>query len=167
MFLTWYLSAKFLPKEVLRGYFSRIFEANPLVGGEFSFWGIFLSNFVIGFLGIQFMNLFLVRKVPGGLYILAIFWILYGVLLGTNSFLFAKSSVPFDLSVLWERTGFNELAAYTVGYEATRNWALWEQKGLWRADRLPDRKWKPRKQDIILWFAGLSLLILAMIREVS
>jgi len=61
----------------------------------------------------------------------------------------------------------NELVAYTVGYEATRNWALWEQQGLWRTYRLPDKKLKPRKQDMIFWFAGLFLLVLAMVREAN
>lgn len=167
MFLSWYLSARFLPNEVLHSYFSHIFEVNPITNGKFTFWGIFVSNFVIGFVGIQFMNLFKVKKIPGGLFILPLFWIIYGVLLGTNSFIYAKDSIPFSISVLWERTGFNELVAYTFGYVATYNWALWEQQSLWGAYRIPNKRWKPQKQDVIYWCIGLFLLVIAMIREMS
>ncbi len=112
------------------------------------------------------MNLFKVGKTPGGLYVLPVFWILYGLLLGTNSFVFAADPVPFSISVLWTRTGFTELLAYTLGYEASREWALWEQQGLWRVRRLPDKKWNPQAQDLAYWLAGLLLLILAVTREV-
>jgi len=166
MFGVWLLSATFLPEGILRGYFSRLFEIHPILRGQFTFWGTFLANFLVAFLGIQFMNLFKVGKTPGGLYVLPVFWILYGLLLGTNSFVFAADPVPFSISILWTRTGFNELLAYTLGYEASRNWALWEQRGLWRVRRLPDKKWNPQAQDLAYWLAGLLLLILAVTREV-
>jgi hypothetical protein len=164
LFATWVLSASFLPEGIFRPYFSRIFTARV---GEFNLTQVFLANFILPFLGIQFMNLFRVGKVPGGLYILPIFWVLYGVLLGTNSFVFAGQKVPISISVLWTRSGFTELLAYTAGYEATRDWALWEQEGLWRVRRLTDRKWHPQAQDWMYWIAGLLLLILATLREVQ
>jgi hypothetical protein len=112
------------------------------------------------------MNLFRVRKYPGGIYVLPIFWVIYGLLLGTNSFVFAGEPVPISLSVLWTRTGFNELLAYTFGYEASRNWALWKQEGLWRVSRLEGKSWNPQKQDFVYWGLGLILLILAVAREI-
>jgi len=164
MFAVWVLSASLLPEGIFRPYFSRLFAARV---GEFTFLRVFLANFLIPFLGIQFMNLFRVGKVPGGLYILPIFWILYGILLGTNSFVFAGQKVPISLSVLWTRTGFTELLAYTTGYEASREWAIWEQHGLWRVNRITDRKWKPAISDCIYWGAGLLLLVIAVAREVQ
>ncbi len=86
------------------------------------------------------MNLFRVGKYAGSLYVLPVFWSLYGLLLGTNSFVFAGQPVPFSITVLWTRTGFMELLAYTVGYEATKGWALWEQQGLWNVRRLTDKR---------------------------
>ena len=160
----WILSAFLLPEGIFRPYFSRLFAARV---GEFTFWRVFLANFLIPFLGIQFMNLFRVGKVPGGLYVLPIFWILYGVLLGTNSFVFAGDRVPLSISILWTRTGFTELLAYTAGYEASREWALWEQHGLWRVERLSDRKWKPSPSDLAYWSAGVLLLLVSAAREVQ
>jgi hypothetical protein len=163
MFSTWYLGATFLPSGVLRSFFSNRFLS---VAGEFTFWKVFLANLLLGFLGIQFMNLFRVGKHAGGLYILPMFWVIYGLLLGTNSFVFAGDPVPFSLAILWTRTGFSELLAYTFGYEASREWTLWEQAGLWAAPRLAERKWRPRAEDMAYWVAGFLLLIFAVAREV-
>lgn len=111
------------------------------------------------------MNLFRIKKNPGGLFILVEFWIIYGLLLGTNSFILINEPVPFSISVLWQHTGFNELVAYTIGYAASANWSLWDQQGIWRSYRISDKKWEPTKEDIIYWFIGLAVLIVAMVRE--
>jgi hypothetical protein len=164
MFSVWGLSASLLPEGIFRPFFSRLFAARV---GEFTFMRVFLANFILPFLGIQFMNLFRVGKIPGGLYILPIFWVLYGVLLGTNSFVFAGEKIPISISVIWARSGFTELLAYTAGYEASRGWALWEQKGLWRVKRLAEKEWQKFFFDWIYWVAGVLLLILATAREVQ
>jgi hypothetical protein len=73
MFGVWMLSASLLPEGIFRPYFSRLFTARV---GDLTFTRIFLANFILPFVGIQFMNLFRGGKVPGGLYILPVFWIL-------------------------------------------------------------------------------------------
>ncbi len=160
MYGTWLISKLLLPDGFLRPYFSRLFETRV---GELTFTKVLLAN-LFPFLGVQFMNLYQGRRWPGGLYILPIFWILYGVLLGTNSFVYAGQPIAFSTSILWTRTGFTELLAYTAGYEATREWALWE--GFWRTRRISGKKWNLRLQDWIYWGVGLLLLIIAAWREV-
>jgi hypothetical protein len=113
------------------------------------------------------MNLFRVGKRAGGLYVLPIFWLIYGLLLGTNSFVFAGTPVPLSLGVLWTRTGFGELVAYTLGYEASREWAIWRQEGVWSAPRLIADRRRPTAGDLAYWIAGLLLLIVAVAREVG
>ncbi len=113
------------------------------------------------------MNLFRVGRHTGGLYVLPAFWILYGLLLGTNSFVFADQPVAFSLTVLWTRTGFMELLAYTTGYEATKGWARWEQLGLWKVQRLAVGSGRPQASDWVYWVAALLLLIVAAAREVG
>lgn len=162
MFGTWYLSRAFLPEGILRGYFAKLFSIRA---GELTFWMVFLAN-LLPFFGIQFMNLFRVGKYAGGLYVLPVLWILVGVIYGTNSFVFAAEQVPFSISILWERTGFTELLAYTFGYEASRDWALWEQRGLWQVHRLGTRRWNLKVEDMAYWFAGLLLLVFSVAREV-
>ncbi|MCL7452009.1 MAG: hypothetical protein M8467_03065 [Anaerolineae bacterium] len=164
MYAAWGLTALLLPEGIFRSLFTRLFGARV---GEFTFARVFLANLILPFLGTQFMNLFRVGKVPGGLYVLPVFWLLYGVLLGTNSFVFAGARVPVSLSVLWTRTGFTELLAYTAGYEASRNWALWQQHGLTRVSRIEGKEWKPSLGDWAYWAGGLGLLIIAVAREVQ
>ena len=113
------------------------------------------------------MNLFRVGKYPGGIYVLPIFWILYGLLLGTNSFVFAGEPVPLSISVLWTRTGFNELLAYTLGYESSRDWALWKQQGLWKVNKLEGKTWNPQLDDLVYWTVGLVFLLIAVVRETA
>jgi hypothetical protein len=163
MYGAWVISATLLPQGVLRATFTRLFSARV---GEFTAWRILTAN-LVPFLGIQFMNLFRVRNRPGGLYILPLFWILYGVLLGTNSFVFAGPPVRLSLAVLWERSGLSEVLAYTAGYEATRGWARWEQDTPFGAQRRIADKWSPRRADWAFWLSGLLLLALAALREVS
>ncbi len=160
MYGAWLISKILLPEGLLRPYFSRLFETRV---GELTFTKILLAN-LFPFLGVQFMNLFRGRRWPGGLYILPIFWIVYGISLGTNSFVYAGQPVPLSLSVLWTRVGFTELIAYTAGYEATREWALWE--GFLKAQRIVGKKWNPQIQDWIYWGAGVLLLAFSAFREV-
>lgn len=162
MFASWYLSAIFLPQGILRAYFSRLFSSRV---GELTFSRVFVAN-LLPFFGIQFMNLFRVGKHPGGLYLLPIFWGLVGILYGTNSFVYATGPIPFSISVLWTRTAFNELLAYTLSYEASLEWAQWEQKGLWRVKQLTNQRWKPTSQDMLYWFGGVIFLVVAVWREV-
>jgi hypothetical protein len=162
MFVAWFVSAALLPEGVFRPYFSRLFAARV---GELTFTKIFLAN-LLPFLGIQFMNLFRVRRWAGGLYVLPVFWIIYGLLLGTNSFVFAGPPIPFSISILWARTGYMELLAYTAGYEASREWALWEQPGLGVRRRI-GKKWSPKIQDGVYWGVGVLLLVIAIMREVQ
>lgn len=163
MFGTWFFSSIALPQGILRPYFSHLFSDRV---GELTFIKVLLAN-LFPFIGIQFMNLFRVGKHAGGLYVLPIFWIIYGLLLGTNSFVFTDRPVAFSITVLWTRTGFMELLAYTTGYEATKGWTVWEQEGLWKVRRSIEKRWRLQVVDGVYWAAGLLLLIIAVAREVQ
>ncbi len=56
---TWYLSGRLLPAGLLRSFFVARFAD---VVGEFTFWKVFLANLAVGFLGVQFINLFRVGR---------------------------------------------------------------------------------------------------------
>jgi len=98
-----------MPEGLLRPYFSRLFETRM---GELTFSKILLAN-LFPFLGVQFMNLYRGRRWPGGLYILPVFWILYGVSLGTNSFVYAGHPTHISISILGTQMGFTELRLYS------------------------------------------------------
>lgn len=163
MFAAWWLSVRVLPQGILRPYLSRLFAERV---GELTFGKVLLAN-LVPFFGIQFMNLFRTGRHSGGLYVLPVLWTFYGVLLGTNSFVFAGRPIPFSIAVLWSRTGFTELLAYTASYEATKGWTLWEQQGLWKVRPLPGTRWRPEAADWAYWAAPAFLLAAAVAREVS
>lgn len=160
LYAAWIFSRLLLPEGLLRPYLSRLFTARV---GELIFVKILLAN-LLPFFGIQFMNLFRGSRWPGGLYILPVFWILYGLSLGTNSFVYAGQPVTLSISILWTRTGFTELLAYTMVYEASREWSIFQ--GFWQTQRIAGQKWHPQSQDWIYWGVGLFLLIIAAMREV-
>ncbi len=160
LYIAWIFSRLLLPEGLLRPYFTRLFTARV---GELTFAKILLAN-LLPFFGVQFLNLFRGSRWPGGLYMMPIFWIIYGLSLGTNSFVYASQPVPLSISILWTRTGFTELMAYTLGYEATREWSIFQ--GFWQSRRIAGKKWRPQSQDWIYWGMGLFLLTIAAVREV-
>ena len=161
MFTSWVISRAVLPQRFLAPYFSSLFLARV---GELAWWRIFLAN-ILPFLVIHFMNLYRVRGIPGGMYVLPIFWALLGVIYGTNSFIFPGQPIALSLSVVWQRTGVSELAAYTFGYEASRFWQLWE--GAWNPRRIPASRWAISRADSVFLIAGLLALLFSASRESS
>ena len=87
-------------------------------------------------------------------------------LIGTNSFVFAGPAVRVSLVVLWQRSGFTEMLAYTAGYQASRGWALWAQDSPFGAQWRIAGQWSPQRADWAYWLGGLLLLALAALREV-
>jgi hypothetical protein len=172
MYGAWILSACLLPEGLLQRFFVGRFSN---VVGEFTFWKVFLANLVVGFLGVQFMNLFRVGKHAGGLYVLPVFWLIFSAFstpdLGIGKPVLCAfctlSGSKFAASYLTLRRNISELVAYTLGYEASRGWAVWRQEGLCSAPRpLADRR-RPTAEDIAYWSAGLLLLVVAVTREVG
>jgi hypothetical protein len=159
MYLAWVLARIILPQELLRSYFTRLFSLRM---GKMSIPGILLAN-IVPFGAVVFMNLFKGKRLPGGALVIPIFWILYGLILGTNSFVYQGQPVNISIDVLWKRSGFTELLAYTAGFEASRRWALW--KGFFRSERIRGARWKPNWQDWIYLGMGLALLAISAVRE--
>ena len=81
--------------------------------------------------------------------------------------MFAAAPVPLSPDVLWTRTGFSEIVAYTLGYEASCRWAAWAQQNLWSAPRRIATWPRPTVELLAYWMAGLILLIAAVAREVG
>jgi hypothetical protein len=162
MFVIWLFSNHLLPQGIFRPLFLRLFSARVR---DSSFWPVLFAN-LLPFFGLQFMNLFQVNRSPGGLLILPIFWVILGLLYGTNSFVFAAEPIPFSSSVLWTRSGFNELLAYAFAFEASRPWAVWRQDGLFHSPRSNENRAQPTIEDFVYWIIGLVLLTIAVFREV-
>jgi hypothetical protein len=162
LYATWLVSRLVLPAGAFHELASGLVRVRL---GAVSMPTIVAAN-LLPFLGLQLMNLFDVRGRRGGVYLLVWFWVLYGILLGTNSFAVAGPPVPMGIDVIWSRSGFTELVAYAFADEASRKWRRWRQTGLFAAQRVPVPG-RPAGGDAAFEVAGVVLLLLAAWHEAT
>lgn len=122
LLLTWSFSFKALPEAVVRGG-SGAFYVPVKAGNEaLTFLRIFLWNLCVGCIPIAIGNLVRLKGVPLG-YLLAFYhWGIYGILLGTNSFVIPGPGrfLP-SLVTLFYGSGIYEISSYTLVSSATFN----------------------------------------------
>ncbi len=155
--ISWTLSYILLPEGFLRGK-TLAGLLNPRRDSPAAmFVHVGLWNLLFGYGGVIYMNRFRVDGLPAGYVITWMFWAFYGLLLGTNSFAFpgpAKYAPSFTL--LWGRSGFFEISAYTLAAAATARWCL---------DPIKRSKAWLSVEDIVALLLALGLLIFAVWRE--
>lgn len=96
-----------------------------------------------------------------------IIMILYGVLLGTNSFIDGDAKI-FPSMEFFTRAGFYELNAYVLIAAATAKLTMWNQTG-WLSGNLERvktrRSLKLKKTEVSVLIIGIVLLLIAAIIE--
>jgi hypothetical protein len=128
LLLTWIFSYRALPEGVVSGssgvYYAPIKAEDVTV----TFLRIFLWNLCVGCIPVAIGNFVRVKGIPLG-YLLAFYhWGMYGVLLGTNSFVIPGPSkfLP-SLTTLFYGSGIYEISSYTILSSAT--FSLYSQYG--------------------------------------
>lgn len=167
--LVWFLSYYFLPEGILRGRFLSAdlpLETSRVVS---TFLRIFATNLVVGVGLILVASLFLVGNIPMSYFVVGVHALLYGMLLGTNSFAIPAVGrfVP-SLSVAVGRSGAFEITAYIAVAAATQNLALWKQQSWinWHTDRISSpRNWTLTVLEKVLIIGAILLLAGANYRE--
>ena len=131
--LAWWFAYRWLPEGVLRGGTG----ASALPLERLSFWprllGIIAWNTLAAGLLVAGANRLQVRRLPLGFVPPLAYWLLYGLLLGSNSFATPLPARPApSLALALQRSGLLELTAYLLVAAATARWARWRQEGwLW------------------------------------
>ncbi len=94
---------------------------------------IFAWNLLVATGLIVFSSLFVVGRFPASYLLPWIICIVYGALLGTNSFAFPDPAGPTapTLAILWTRAGLREITAYLLIAAALANIYLWQQPSWW------------------------------------
>lgn len=165
----WWMGYTFLPEGVLRGH--TVAGMLPLerlggvvrVAAAISGWNALAATvFVAG------ANLLRVRQLPLGFVSTLVWWVLYGLMLGTNSFgtPLAERSEP-SLGILLSRAGIFELTAYVLVAAATAASARWSQEH-WLSG--PVRPLKPRPLELserFLLVLAAALIVGGALREAS
>jgi hypothetical protein len=147
LFLTWIFSFRVLPESVLRGSSGAYYVPVKAENTMETFARIFLWNIFLGCIPVVIGNLVRVKGVPLG-YVLAFYhWGIYGVLLGTNSFVIPGPGRFFpSLMTLFYGSGIYEISCYTFissatfslhdRYEDSTCDAAWVRKHGWGVLRL-------------------------------
>lgn len=122
LFIAWSLSYVSLPEGSARG--TVIVSYIPLTTEEVhsTFLRIFLYNLFVAAALIFIANLIRIKSLPLGYLVLFYHWILYGIFLGTNSFMIPSATKLFpSLQTLFNGSGIYEITSYTLIAAATCN----------------------------------------------
>lgn len=164
----WFLSFYLFPEGLMRD----TSLASKLAGSEISLSigkeviRLFIVNLLMS-AGIILFNLsFRINNIPLGYLIPPVWFLLYGLILGSNSFTFAMAErIAPSLSVLG-RSGLYELAAYTLITVSTYNISKFEIKALFKTN--PEKINKPivlLRQQYIGLIVALLILFISNIKE--
>ncbi len=164
----WFLSFYLFPEGLMRD----TSLASKLAGSDISvsvgkeLTRIFIINLIMSTMIVLFNFSFRVNNIPLGYLIPLIWFLLYGLILGSNSFTFAMAErIAPSLSVLG-RSGLYELAAYTLITVSTYNISRFEIKALFKTN--PEKINKPivlRRQQYIGLVLALFILFVSNIKE--
>jgi hypothetical protein len=164
----WFLSFYLFPEGLMRD----TSIASKLAGSDISvsigkeLIRIFIVNLTMGTVIILFNLSFRVNNIPLGYLIPPIWFLLYGLILGSNSFTFAMADrIAPSLSVLG-RSGLYELAAYTLITVSTYNISRFEIKALFKTN--PEKINEPivfQRQQYVGLIIALLLLFVSNIME--
>ena len=122
LFIAWSLSYVSLPEGSARG--TVIVSYIPLTTEEVNstFLRIFIYNLSVAAALIFIANLIRIKGLPLGYFVLFYHWILYGIFLGTNSFMIPSATRLFpSLTTLFHGSGIYEITSYTLIAAATYN----------------------------------------------
>jgi len=128
LFLTWALSFRSLPEGVIRGSSGAYYVPVKAQDTTMTFVRFFLWNIFVGCIPVAIGSLVRVKGIPLGYLLTFYHWGIYGVLLGTNSFVIpgAGKFIP-SLTTLFYGSGIYEITAYTLISSAT--FALYNRIG--------------------------------------
>ena len=164
LLVAWTFSFKALPESVARGGSGAFYVPVIAENEALTFARIFLWNLCIGCVPVAIGNLARLKGVPLGYVLVFYHWGMYGVLLGTNSFVIPGPGrfVP-SLMTLVYGSGIYEISSYTLISSATFNLhALHEEPGA-GSERTQKSKWRiPKLSKTELALIALAVLILAI-----
>jgi hypothetical protein len=164
LLLTWIFSFRALPESVARGsagvYYVPVKAENVMA----TFARIFLWNLIVSCIPVALGNLVRVKGVPLGYALTYYHWGMYGVLLGTNSFVIpGPARLLPSLVTLFYGSGIYEISSYTLISAATFNLhdrygdseedSVLARKGKWNLVRLS------KTELAVLVFAILMLAV--------
>lgn len=168
--VAWTASYYLLPEGVLRG--KLLGQGMPIETPQVitTFLRIFAINMLAGCGLVTLANLFRVGDTPLGYFPVMYHSVLYGVLLGTNSFgIPAPARFAPSLTTVLSRSGAFEITAYIAIAAATRGLVIWRQRSFldWRSGEQVGswQHWHLTWAEIAMIVGAILLLAAANYRE--
>ncbi len=166
--IAWFLSFYLLPEGVLRdtSFAAKLAgsDVSSSIGKELV--RIFAVNLFMGVLIVAFNFSFRINGIPLGYVIPPAWFLLYGLILGSNSFTLALTERVGPSFLVLQRSGLYELAAFTLITVATYNISRFEIKKLFVTN--PEKintSVKLQPQQFIGLIAALLILFFSNLRE--
>lgn len=164
----WFMGFHLLPEGVLRetSLASRMAGSGVSVSVGAELARIFVVNLLMATLIIIFNLSFRINNIPLGYLIPPVWFLLYGLILGSNSFTLAMSERIAPSFAVLSRSGLYELAAYTLITVSTYNISRFEIKALFKTN--PEKVDKPvmfLRQQYLGLIVALLILFISNIRE--
>ncbi len=167
-FASWLLSFHLFPEGIMRdtSLASKMAGSDISVSIEKELTRLFIVNLIMSAVIVLFNLSFRINNIPLGYLIPPVWFLLYGLILGSNSFTIAMTErIAPSLSVLG-RSGLYEMAAYTLIAVSTYNISRFEIKALFKTN--PEKINKPivfRSQQYIGLIVALLILLASNIIE--
>jgi hypothetical protein len=160
LFFTWFLSFRSLPESILKGSSAVYYVPVKAQDVDGTFMRIFLWNICVGCIPVAIGSLARVKGVPLGYFLAFYHWGMYGILLGTNSFVIPGfGKILPSLTTLFSGSGIYEITAYTLISAST--FALYYRVG--NASVTPDSSAHGKTFLLKLSKAELALIVLAIV----
>jgi hypothetical protein len=165
----WTASYYLLPEGILRGKLAGQYIPVETPYVITTFLRILGVNLLVGCGLVTLANLFRVGNVSLGYQIVTFHAVLYGILLGTNSFgIPAPARFAPSLTTVLNRSGAFEITAYIAIAAATRRLTIWRQRSWldWHSEQVGSwRAWQLNRAEIAVIFGAVLLLTAANYRE--
>jgi len=158
LFAAWSLSYRALPERIVEGKSAVYYVPIRTDETVTTFIRILVWNLAVGCIPIAVANLVSIKGFPFGYALSSYHWAMYGVLLGTNSFIIPGPGrfLP-SITTLLNGTGLYEIAAYALIASATYHLHLHEEKAKReKTSRL--RALKPSRSESILILLAITML---------
>jgi hypothetical protein len=166
-FLAWTVSYLILPQGVLRGKLPSTWLFGEDVDVLSTFLKIFITNFIIGGVIFSLCNLFRVGNVPLGYVAIWGQIIIFGMLKGTNSFIYPYETM-FASFIGFLRTGLWEFTAYILMTCSTIDLVIYRQES-WISNKVTKiRQWSDLKLSEVekrVYVLGILILLLSACLE--
>jgi hypothetical protein len=160
LFITWILSYRALPEGAVQGKLGVYYVPIKTEDAITTFIRIFLWNLLVGCIPIVVANFLQIKGFSAGYFLALYHWAMYGVILGTNSFMIPGPGrfLPSLVTLLYG-SGIYEITAYTLISSATYNLHVYDEGLFSKQKNMRKRGWGELK----LSKAEIGLIIFAIL----